>query len=206
MTRTRARTTTVLAPRPALALSALAASGLILAGCSSAGDSGRTEQPATSITADAGQNADFNEADVQFLNGMYPHHAQAIAMTDMVPGHTNDPDVTALSEQIAADQQPEMATMEQLLASWGEPAPVEDPDHEMTGMMTGDQMDRLAQLSGDAFDRMWLQMMIEHHQGAVAMSREVLGNGTNPPVSAMAQSIIDGQRAQIDRMQAMLRG
>ncbi|WP_235686533.1 DUF305 domain-containing protein [Tomitella gaofuii] len=246
------RTTTFrrsLQSKPALAVSAVAVSALILAGCSS-GDSGSdaAATPTASASADAeGDNsadgddaaqAQFNEADVAFLNGMYPHHAQAIEMTDMVQGRTDNPELIALAQQIDAAQGPEMEQMTTLLAQWGQPAPSADGGvdtgsgddmgsghdmgdmnggdgaddaadgaqggHEMTGMMTDEQMDQLMAASGPEFDRMWLEMMIQHHEGAVEMSQEVLGSGTNPQVQTMAQAIIDGQEAEIGRMQDML--
>ncbi|GAA4823479.1 DUF305 domain-containing protein [Tomitella cavernea] len=233
--------------KPVLAVSAVAVSALVLAGCSS-GDSGTdaaTPTSSVSATADGDRNdsadaaqAQFNEADIAFLDGMYPHHAQAIEMTEMVDGRTDNPELIALAEQIDAAQGPEMEQMTTLLAQWGQPAPSADGGedmvsgdgmgsghemgdmnggdgsddaadgaqggHEMTGMMTDEQMDQLMAASGPEFDRMWLEMMIQHHEGAVEMSQEVLGSGTNPQVQKMAQAIIDGQEAEIGRMQDML--
>src|SRR5699024_1838936 len=112
--------------------------------------------------ADAGTQARFNDADVAFLDGMYPHHAQAIEMTDMVDGRTGNLDLIALAEQIEAAQQPEMDQMTALLAEWGRPAPNsgsgpghgmgggknDGAGHQMSGMMTDEQMDALMAAHG----------------------------------------------------------
>ncbi len=207
----------------ASALVVPAAAALILAGCSSGDGADSAAPPAAGAPAEAtaadgaGAQPRFNDADVAFVEGMYPHHAQAVEMTGMIDGRTGDPDVIALAEQIAQAQQPEMDQMTALLTEWGEPAPTADsgsghgmggrdggPGHRMTGMMTDEQMDALESASGPEFDRMWLEMMIEHHKGAVEMSQEVLTEGTNPQTRGMAQAIIDGQQSEIDRMQEML--
>jgi len=209
--------------RIAPVLAASAAAALILAGCGPGDGADSAPAPTAGALAeetaaeDAGTPAQFNDADVAFLDGMYPHHAQAIEMTDMVDGRTGNPELTALAEQIAAAQQPEMDEMTALLAEWGKPAPSGSGQghgmgggrhggsgHQMTGMMTDEQMDALMAANGPEFDRMWLEMMIEHHEGAVEMSQEVLADGTNPQTREMAQSIIDGQQAEIGRMQEML--
>lgn len=76
----------------------------------------------------------------------------------------------------------------------------------MPGMMSGDQMQRFGQATGDAFDRMFLQMMITHHQGAVAMANTELSAGRNPGARQLAQRIIDAQQREITEMQALLGG
>ncbi|QDQ98702.1 DUF305 domain-containing protein [Tomitella fengzijianii] len=242
------RTTTFrrsLQSKPVLAVSAVAVSALVLAGCGSGdADSDAAATPTASVGATAAEGdgnegtdaaqAQFNDDDVAFVEGMYPHHAQAIEMTDMVDGRTDNADLIALAQQIDAAQGPEMDTMTTMFEQWGLPAPTADGGHdmgdmggghdmgdgadssdsadngqdqgghEMTGMMTDEQMDQLMAASGPEFDRMWLEMMIQHHEGAVEMSQEVLGSGTNPQVQKMAQAIIDGQEAEIGQMQEML--
>ena len=193
------------------------AGALVLTSCGSSDTDAAATTTSTSASAEtsAEQSAEtFNDADVAFLQGMYPHHAQAVEMTDMVPDRTTNPDVLALADQIEAAQQPEMDQMAALLDSWGEPAPsatmddmdgMDGMDHaEMDGMMTDDQMAELAGLSGPDFDLMWMTMMIEHHEGAVTMSQDVLADGLNPEVRTMADEIIDAQQVEIAEMQSLI--
>jgi uncharacterized protein (DUF305 family) len=160
--------------------------------------------------------------DISFAQGMIPHHAQAVEMSDLALIHSASPQVRALAEQIKAAQGPEIDLMEQWLAGWGAPsgAPV-DPDatgtddghgggHDMnmdmgnTGMMSAADMESLGSAHGDGFDRMWLEMMIEHHEGAVAMAEEVLQTTKDPEVRRLAQGIIDGQEVEIETMRGLL--
>jgi uncharacterized protein (DUF305 family) len=149
---------------------------------------------------------DFNDADVMFLQMMYPHHAQAIEMAKLVPGRSQNQQVITLAQNIEKAQGPEMTQMTSLLQSFGKPAPTADSGHlaGMPGMMSAEQMNALTGLSGAAFDRMWLQMMIDHHTGAITMSNTELRDGTNPDAKKMAEAIIANQQAEISQMQGML--
>ena len=190
------------------------AGALVLTSCGSSDNDAGATTTSTTVSAEtsAEQSAEtFSDADVAFLQDMYPHHAQAVEMTDMVADRTTNPDVLALADQIEAAQQPEMDQMSALLESWGEPAPsatMDDMggmDHSsMDGMMTDDQMAELAGLSGTDFDRMWMTMMIEHHEGAVTMSEDVLADGVNPEVRVLAEEIIDAQQVEIAEMQSLI--
>lgn len=160
-------------------------------------------------------SAPFNATDVAFAQGMIPHHAQAIDMADMVPTRSTNAALLALARQIRAAQDPEIATMTGWLTAWDQPLPVmgDHSDHDMSsmgsmmmsGMMSAADMDRLEASSGTAFDRMWLEMMIEHHEGAVEMARAELASGKDPAAQQLARAIIDGQSAEITEMQAMVR-
>jgi uncharacterized protein (DUF305 family) len=150
--------------------------------------------------------ANFNDADVMFLQMMYPHHAQAVDMAKLVPTRSQNQQVKDLASAIEGAQAPEMQQMTALLASFGKPAPSATMDHSMSGMMTPQQMTDLQGLSGPAFDKMWLQMMIDHHQGAITMSDDELKNGTNLDVKKMAQAIVTAQQGEIDKMKGMLAG
>lgn len=189
---------------------ALAAGALVLTGCSS------TDTAAAPTTSAVASDATFNDADVEFLTGMYPHHAQAVEMTALVATRTTNPDVRALSAQIEAAQQPEMDQMAALLKAWGKPAPAATMDHSgmdhskmdmgsgMAGMLTPEQMAELEGLSGPAFDTMWMEMMIEHHLGAVDMAQTAIDEGQSPDVAAMSAEIIKGQEAEIAHMRGLL--
>ena len=154
----------------------------------------------------SGTRSDFNDADVMFLQMMYPHHAQAIEMAKLVPSRSQNQQVIKLAQNIDKAQGPEMTQMTGLLNSFGKPAPTADSGHMagMPGMMSAEQMNTLTGLSGAAFDRMWLQMMIDHHTGAITMSNTELSDGTNPDAKKMAEAIIANQQAEISQMQGML--
>jgi uncharacterized protein (DUF305 family) len=163
------------------------------------GGSSAAEAPSATRT-------DFNDADVTFLDMMYPHHAQAVEMAKLVPSRSQNPQLIELAANIEKAQAPEMAQFAALLASFGKPAP-ENADHSgmaMPGIMTAEQMTALQGLSGTAFDTMFLQMMIDHHTGAIDMSNTELRGGTNPDAKKLAQDIITAQQAEITEMKGML--
>ncbi|MCW2690390.1 MAG: hypothetical protein JWR37_5280 [Mycobacterium sp.] len=206
-----------------VAVAAAAAVALLAAGCGSNGSasspaSGTSTSPgmsgsmpgmdhggSASPSASAAARTDYNDADVTFLQMMYPHHAQAVEMARLVPGRSHNQQVIALAANIEKAQAPEMEQIAALLQSFGKPAPTDSGQTDgMPGMMTGDQMNTLKALSGKDFDRMWLQMMIDHHSGAVTMSNTELAAGTNPDAKSLAQKIIANQQAEINQMRGML--
>ncbi|MGH3548724.1 MAG: DUF305 domain-containing protein [Pseudonocardiaceae bacterium] len=192
-------------------LAAAAVTGGLLAGCGTTSTSPAGAPPAASSTTGTGQQQ-HNQADITFLQGMIPHHAQAIAMAQLAPTKAASPQVKDLADRIQAEQGPEIAQMSGLLRSWGAPVPATtegmtgmQPGHAgMPGMMSDQQMQQLTATSGAAFDRMFLQMMIAHHQGAVTMSQTELTRGSNPAARHLAQQIITGQQAEISQMQTLL--
>lgn len=197
----------------ATVLAVTAASALLLAaGCSDDNDatthdahSATSSASATSATAAA--RTDFNDADVTFLQMMYPHHAQAVEMAKMVPSHTQNQQLIALAAQVEQAQAPEMQQITTLLTSFGKPAPSAGAGHEghsMPGMMTDAQMSALQAAQGAEFDKQWLEMMIEHHLGAVDMARTELANGVNPESRQLATAIVAAQEAEIATMRGML--
>ena len=147
--------------------------------------------------------------DIAFAQLMIPHHQQAVAMADLALQHAKSADVQSLAAQIKSAQGPEIEQMKAWLDEWGAPMEMSEGEHEMggmtmSGMMTDDAMDVLAESRGAGFDRMWLQMMIAHHQGAIQMAQDVLEESSNDEVTALAQAIVDGQAAEIDTMQQLL--
>jgi uncharacterized protein (DUF305 family) len=182
--------------------SLLAAAVVALTGC--AGKDGGSTGTDTGTT--------FNDADVAFAQGMIPHHQQAIDMAKLADGRASSP-VEQLAEDIEAAQGPEIQTMTNWLDAWGEDVPsggMEGMDHggmsgqDMAGMMTQDEMDELEAASGTKFDRMFLTMMIEHHEGAIDMARTEQANGSNQDAIALAEQIEADQKAEIQTMQDML--
>ncbi|AOW91821.1 DUF305 domain-containing protein [Rhodococcus sp. WMMA185] len=192
------------------AIAATAGVALLLAGCSTdQSDSTATQSTSVAASPTVESQGAFNNADVTFLREMYPHHAQAIDMADMVPGRTENADIVALAAAIAAAQQPEMEQMAMWLQQSGEPHPASSmqehiPHGNISGMMSRDQMDGLEGMSGTEFDRMWLTMMIEHHRGAIDMANTELAEGENPEVMRLATNIVAEQQREIADMQAML--
>ncbi|CAB4612129.1 MAG: DUF305 domain-containing protein [Actinobacteria bacterium] len=195
------------------ALSAMFVAGALIAACSSSGSSHSTM---TTMAAAIPATANFNATDVGFAQGMIPHHAQAVEMADMAIATSTNADVLALAKQIKAAQNPEIETMTGWLQGWGQAVPstssMAGGGHDMTnmsgmmmdGMMSDADMKRLESSTGTAFDRLWLELMIQHHEGAVRMSQDELADGKNPDAKALAQAIITSQQAEISKMNALL--
>ena len=198
-------------------LSAIAATfvaGALVVSCSSSDSSHSTMTTMAAVTIPA--TANFNATDVGFAQGMIPHHAQAVEMADMAIATSTNADVLALAKQIKSAQNPEIETMTGWLQGWGQAVPstasMADGGHEMTnmsgmmmdGMMSDADMKRLESSTGTAFDRLWLELMIQHHEGAVRMAKDELADGKNPDAKALAQAIITSQQAEISKMNALL--
>ena len=143
----------------------------------------------------------LNEADVTFLQMMIPHHEQANEMAEMAEGATERPELAELAATILSTQTAEIEQMNGLLEAAGEDAGVGGMDmSSMPGMMDEAQMAELMQLSDVEFDLTFLEMMTEHHSGAIEMSETVIADGENPEVVQLAQEIIDAQQTEIDQM------
>jgi uncharacterized protein (DUF305 family) len=157
----------------------------------------------------------YSPADVDFMQGMIAHHAQALEMTALVPARTARADLRLLAERIRVSQESEIRTMEQWLLARGEQLPCLEPGHQhggmehmlMPGMATPEQMARMAAATGTEFDRLFLESMIRHHQGALAMVAALFatpGAGQEPQVFGFASDVDADQRAEIARMEALL--
>ena len=155
-----------------------------------------------------------NEADATFVRMMIPHHHQALVLSGLAPDRTTNTELLALAERIDVEQTVEIGTMQQWQAFNGfdvtDPASayemmMQDPAMiEMMGMATQAELDQLGTLSASAFDQLFLQLMIDHHQGAVDMCVEVMTNGQEPVLQSMANEMLTTQTTQIFQMQAML--
>ncbi|MFE4412105.1 DUF305 domain-containing protein [Streptomyces sp. NPDC056821] len=194
--------------RAALAAMAVTAA-LVLAACGSGEDSAggaRTSSPA-SAERTAGAH---NDADVSFAQGMIPHHQQAVLMARTAATRASSAEVKDLASRIEKAQDPEIETMSGWLESWGAKVPSAMPgvDHsghgDMPGMMDGQDMNKLAKASGADFDRMFLTMMVEHHEGAVEMATTEKANGRYAPAKKTADDIITAQNAEIEEMNKLL--
>lgn len=199
------RTSSVLAST-ALALGLLAGCGNDKDG-GGAGGSGHSGHSSSQESSSPGSSQAFNDADVDFATMMIPHHQQALAMVDLTDGRSGlSPEFVDLTEQIRTAQAPEIEQMSGWLRAWGQPVPEKGMDHDMPGGMTEQDMSRLEKAPDARFEDMWLEMMIRHHEGAVAMARDEVERGRSPEATELAQEIVDGQQAEIEQMRGMLKG
>jgi uncharacterized protein (DUF305 family) len=144
-----------------------------------------------------------------FAQMMIPHHEQAIELSDIALDPTVDAseDVRRLASAIKAAQDPEIDEMKAMLSEWGASSEMDpDIDHSemMDGMLTTDELAALSILRGSMFDRAWMEAMIRHHEGAVSMARDVLSDGVNTEMRALASAIESAQTTEIVEMQALL--
>lgn len=186
-----------------------------------------TSGPASSDTTGGSSAADtaHNAADVMFAQQMIVHHQGAIAMADLAPDRAQSAEVKALAAKIKTAQAPEIEQMTSWLQAWGMPPMTQSSgmgdmggmDHgsstsndgsgsAMPGMMTDEQMQQLTAATGPEFDKMFLEMMIAHHEGAIEMSKTEKGSGQNTDALALADAITTGQTAEIAEMRALQQG
>ena len=157
-------------------------------------------------------------ADVEFMQGMIMHHQQAVEMTAWIPSHTENKELQALGARISRSQSEEIQFMRRWLAERGQSLsmamdgmPGMDMSHHhtmmMPGMLTPEQMDALNKAKGAEFDRLFLTGMIQHHQGALTMVKDLFdheGAGQDAELFDFASDVDNGQRAEIKIMQGML--
>ena len=152
--------------------------------------------------------ADHNDADVAFAQGMIPHHEQAIEMSDLALTKAGTPQVKALADRIKAAQGPEINQMKAWLTQWGQPLTAGHDHghggHSGAGMLSEAEMSTLTNTSGPAFDKLFLEGMIRHHEGAVTMAQEEIEKGQFPEAKQLARNIVDSQRAEITEMRGLL--
>lgn len=161
---------------------------------------------ATATTAPPVSGAAFNDADVTFAQMMIPHHKQAVQMAGLAASRASDPEIKQLAAQIKAAQDPEIKTMTGWLTAWGRP--VEPPQghggHAMPGMMSDAEMTKLTAASGKDFDRMFAQMMIAHHNGAIQMAKDEKAGGANTDAKALAATIERAQADEVGKLEKIL--
>ncbi len=177
-------------------------SGMDMSAASTSGDSATTG-------AASNEQAPFNDADVSFAQRMVPHHQQAVEMADLALADASRADaaVADLATRIKAGQDPEIVLMTGWLEDWGQPMAMSDGDmSSMEGMMSDEDMEALATAAGADFDRMWLEMMTAHHEGAIAMAETEKSEGVSANAIALAGEIIAAQQAELAEMQSLLDG
>jgi uncharacterized protein (DUF305 family) len=190
----------------------IAAAFALLAGCTSEPDAvpviapdtpGGTARTLAPSEATAAVQAPPNDADRQYVAMMIVHHEQALAMTRFAPERAANETVKGLAERIRYSQEPEIGAMKQWQRTNN--AVGSHGDHgSMPGMATQDQLNALGAARGRDFDRMFLELMIKHHEGAITMATDVKASGTNVQVEEMADDVIAVQTDEINRMKALL--
>ena len=201
----------------------LAIAGVVAAAtaCRTAGEAPRIVQPGPpgqpSRTVTAREATDLSRvqatpADARFMQSMIPHHAQALEMTALVATRTGRADMRLLAERIDVSQADEISLMQRWLEDRGFSLPDAHAHHApgmpMPGMLTPAEMDHLAKSHGAAFDALFLELMIKHHEGALMMVKELFstpGAGQESEVYAFASDVVADQRMEIQRMDAMRR-
>src|SRR5690242_6522996 len=151
----------------------------------------------------------FTKADVEFMQGMIAHHAQAIVMSRMAESHGANPQVLKLSNKIDQSQVPEIRIMQAWLRRNNQFAPDTSSWHDMqmAGMLTPDQLKELDAAKGVDFDRAYLQMMIQHHVGALKMVYDLFNSslaGQEVDVNVFANDVVTAQTIEIGIMQKLL--
>ncbi|HEX2717225.1 MAG TPA: DUF305 domain-containing protein [Gemmatimonadaceae bacterium] len=199
----------------------VAAAALVLNGCAA-----RTAPPARELPAPAASDGHdrhsasaletarvgYAAADVEFMQRMIHHHAQALVMTGLVAGRADRRELELLAGRIDASQRSEIESMRRWLEKRGEHAP--DPSHahhdamtSMPGMLTDAQLAELRAATGATFDRLFLERMIQHHEGALSMVADLFatpGAGQESEIFRFATDVDADQRAEIARMRNLL--
>lgn len=193
---------------------------------------GKPGEPNRTVTVGPGTPAAATAADIKYVQMMIPHHRQAVEMAVLAPKQARDTAVKALADRIDKGQGGEISAMQSWLRQHGategqgQSAGGGHTGHgrgtgggsgatggaggtthgNMPGMATPEQMARLQAAEGTEFDRMFLSLMITHHQGALTMAREVLAHGLDTVVNDMARDVLTSQNAEINRMRDMASG
>jgi uncharacterized protein (DUF305 family) len=196
--------------------------GVLLSSCASAGQErpvlvqpgapGEATRVITGREAADVSRIQTTATDVRFMQGMIGHHAQALEMTALLPSRTGREDMRLLARRIELSQADEISLMQRWLATRGQALPDPHAHHVqgavlMPGMLTPEEMRRLEAASGREFDRLFLELMIRHHDGALTMVNDLFssaGAGQDPEIFAFASDVDADQRIEIDRMSTML--
>jgi uncharacterized protein (DUF305 family) len=195
------------------AIGVVAAGALMLSACggdsdgASGMDHGGSKSPAAATATAADKAGDADEADVTFAQMMIPHHEQAVEMAQLADGRASDAEIKDLAAKIEKAQDPEIKTMTGWLKSWGKPTATGDmPGMGMggDGMMSDKDMKELKAMQGKEFDKMFAQMMIDHHNGAITMAKTEQKSGQNPDAKKMADAIVTGQSAEVKQLKSIL--
>ena len=178
---------------------------LVLTALVAAACGGGDDPTLTPPSDEAASSASANDADIEFVQGMIPHHQQATAMAELVQDRTERDELRQFAAKIINDQTAEIDQMRNILAAAGadeDGMGGMDMGADDGGMMDDSEMAELEGLSGDEFDIAFLDAMTRHHDGAIEMAQQVLENGENAEVADLANRIIEAQQAEIEQMAA----
>ena len=145
-------------------------------------------------------NSQFSSADIRFAEMMIPHHEQAVLMSDIALTNSSSEEILSLAQEIKAAQAPEIEQMK----SWQGVSASMHMGHMMDGMLSDENIQQLRDSEGVTFDRLFLEGMIAHHQGAIKMAQKVTGSA-NKEVAALALAIIEAQEKEIAFMQELIK-
>ena len=175
------------------------------------GAPGKASRTLSAAEASTLARNDFSPADVAFMQGMIVHHQQAVDMAALVKDRTNNEAILAAAGRIDASQEDEMKFMRTWLEDHGAPSEMAGMGHMdhtgMEGMASPEDMAELATLRGTGFDRKFLQLMIEHHKGALTMVEDLTdlpGTAADPVMFEFTSDVVTDQEAEIERMNAVL--
>ena len=177
------------------------------------GGPGETNRELTEEEIEALEEPTYTRADVAFVQDMIPHHEQALVMIELIDGRTDSADLPKLAERMAISQRDEIALLESWLTERGEELPGAHHAHGsghhmlMPGMLTDAELAQLRGARRTRFDRLFLQYMIRHHEGAVIMVQDLLqeaAGGQEPAIFQLAQHIESDQAIEISRMKHLL--
>lgn len=175
-----------------------AAVALAVTGCSSSGGS-------TGTAAAPAETATHNQADVKFAQDMIPHHQQTIQMADLATKQATGQEVKLVAASVLSAEEKEIQTMKGWLSQWKatQPDAAVHGGHDMPGMISTKDMQALLTTTGEAFDKKWIELIEQHLESGVTMSKTLLAEGRNPDAKAMATEIIENQEAKIKQVQAL---
>ena len=156
---------------------------LVLTGCATSTQSG----------------SEYSADDINFAEMMIPHHEQAIEMSEIALLNTTNPDVLQLAQEIKDAQAPEI----ELMKSWDGVKVSTHAGHTMDGMLSEGELNDLREAQGQEFDRLFLQGMIKHHEGAIVMAQDV-ATSMNKEVADLSAAIITAQESEIAAMKELL--
>lgn len=213
------------------ATATLLSASAVLAGCGGEEDAAPAGEPAPNIvqpgapgeaskTLSAGELAEIEtprhtRADVRFMQGMIHHHAQALLMTSLVPERAASESVKLIARRMEVSQEAEIEQMQAWLEGHGEEVPLTHIPHGhahgpgqpiVPGMLTEEEVERLRAAGGAQFDRLFLEYMIRHHEGALTMVEQLYegGGGQEPAADAFARHVVADQEIEIGRMRQLL--
>lgn len=149
--------------------------------------------------ASSSKESQYSTQDIMFAEMMIPHHEQAIVMSDLALSNSSNPEILKLAREIKAAQAPEIEQMK----NWDGVDASMHMGHTMMGMLDEDEINNLKAVTGKEFDRLFLEGMIKHHEGAIDMA-EMIDDSKNAEVAALGKAIISTQKAEIELMKSML--